>query len=80
MGQELLFLCLKCAVYIVLNCLSQIASLNQNGVLTCRYPDDNMKLKFLNYARIVSQNTLLAAVVCWNFMCVAHSVLVTMVG
>lgn len=64
MGQELLALCLKHTVYIVLNCFSQIALLIQNGVLTCCYPNDNMKLKFLNYARIVSENMLLAAVVC----------------
>lgn len=64
-------------VYIVLNCLGQIASLNQNGILICSYPNGNMKLKFLNYARIVSENRLLAAVVCYNVMCVAYSVLVT---
>lgn len=76
MGQGLLVLCLKHVVYIVLNCRSQIASLIQNGS-SCCYPNDNMKLKFLSYARIVSENMLLTALLCWNFMCMAHSVLVT---
>lgn len=68
MGQELLVLCVKHVVCIVLNCFSQIASLIQNGVLNCCYPND----KFLSYARIVSENMQLAAIVCWNFMCMAH--------
>lgn len=66
--------------YIVLNCISQIASVIQNGVLVCCYLNDNMKLKFPNFTRIVSENMLLAAVICWNLMCTAHFVLVTVVG